>query len=80
MKAFIIQRCANRFGRYLVVGEYGGGGWHGSIVIPEGWEGKGWFSWVMELHKAAVSFGISIVVDKGVDWTLIYNTVVVTEL
>lgn len=44
LKAFIIQRRANRFGHYLVVGEYRGGGRHGLIVTPEGWEGKGLFS------------------------------------
>jgi hypothetical protein len=61
LKAFIIQRHVNRFGCYLAVGKYGGGGWHGSIVVPEGQEEcKGWFSWVMELHKAVVSFEISI--------------------
>jgi hypothetical protein len=39
-KAYIVQRSANRFGHYLVVKEYGSGGRHDSIVIPEGREGK----------------------------------------
>jgi hypothetical protein len=29
-KALISQRCANKFGRYVAVVEYGGGGWRSS--------------------------------------------------
>lgn len=61
-KAFIVQRHANRNGRYLVIGEYGGGGRRSSIIIPEGREGKGWYEWVIELQKVATFFNVS---DSG---------------
>ena len=35
-KVFFGQRNANRSGHFLVISEYGGGGWHNSIVIPAG--------------------------------------------
>lgn len=58
MKVFFVQRNANRSGRFLVISEYGGGQ-HGSIVILEGPERKGWFGWMFELRNVAVSLGIS---------------------
>jgi hypothetical protein len=48
-KAFTVHRCANKNGCYLVIGEYGGGGWCNSIVMREGQEGKGWYNWVIKL-------------------------------
>lgn len=49
-KAYIVQRCANIFGHYLAVIEYGNGGQKGFVVVPKG-EGKGWSGFVHELRK-----------------------------
>jgi hypothetical protein len=49
-KAYIVQRCANRFGHYLFVAEYCSCGQRGFIVVPER-GGKGWSGFVHELRK-----------------------------
>lgn len=59
-KAFIAQRCFNRFGWYLEVIQYVVGGPRGLIVIPEGREGRGWRSFAAELRKVVAFFEFSL--------------------
>jgi hypothetical protein len=54
-RALIVQRHSDRSGR--VLGEaYRGGGCRGSIVVPEGQEGRGWSIFPAELGKAVAFF------------------------
>jgi hypothetical protein len=48
---FLAQWSSNKDKRYLVVVEYGGGGWKGFIVVPEERGGKGWSSFFLELRS-----------------------------
>ncbi len=41
-KVFIMQRCSNDKGQYVLVQEIQKGGRRGSIIIPEGRNGSGW--------------------------------------
>ncbi len=47
---FIVQRCSNHKGHYILVQETHKGGRRGLIIIPEGWNGGGWRGFVYELR------------------------------
>ena len=49
---FIIQRCSNNKGRYVSIQEVHKGGRWGSIIIPEGKNGRGWRGFGFELRQA----------------------------
>jgi hypothetical protein len=59
-KALIAQRRSNKFGHFLVVEVYGGGGRRGSFVVPEGREGEGWRIFTAELSKAVAFFDFAL--------------------
>jgi hypothetical protein len=50
-KVLIVRRGGNAAGRFLEVAVYGAGGQRGIIFIPEGRDGRGWKSFVLELGK-----------------------------
>jgi hypothetical protein len=50
-KVLIVRRGGNAVGRFLEVAVYGAGGRRGIIFIPEGRDGRGWRSFVLELDK-----------------------------
>jgi hypothetical protein len=50
-KVLIVRRGGNAAGRFLEVAVYGVGGRRGIIFIPEGRDGRGWRSFVLELDK-----------------------------
>jgi hypothetical protein len=50
-KVLIVRRGGNVAGRFLEVAVYAVGGRRGFICIPEGYEGRGWSKFVLELGK-----------------------------
>ncbi|GLT60858.1 hypothetical protein SLA2020_336030 [Shorea laevis] len=58
-KVFLVRRCANNYGHYVVILKYDGGGvWWGFVVVLE--EGKDWSGFVGELKSIDIfqtSFG-----------------------
>jgi hypothetical protein len=40
--SYVVQRRKNSFGNFLELSEYGGKGRRSYVIIPEGYEGKGW--------------------------------------
>jgi hypothetical protein len=64
-KVVIVRRGGNAAGRFLEVAVYGAGGWRGIIFIPEGRDGRGWRSFVLELGKVNAFLKVSI--RLGVD-------------
>jgi hypothetical protein len=50
-KVLIFRQGGNAAGRFLEVAVYGVGGRRGIIFIPEGRDGRGWRSFVLELDK-----------------------------
>jgi hypothetical protein len=50
-KVLIVRRGGNAAGRFLEVAVYGAGSRRGIIFIPEGRDGRGWRSFVLELGK-----------------------------
>jgi hypothetical protein len=49
------QHCFNRHGSFLVIEEYDRREWRGSILVPEGRQGKGWDGFISEL-RIAINF------------------------
>lgn len=49
----LVQRCANKHGRFLIVEDFGGDRHRGSILVLEGKNGEGWESFRTE-HSAVV--------------------------
>jgi hypothetical protein len=49
--AYIVQRRKNSYGKYLELSEYGGKGRRSYVIIPEGYEGKGWEDGRQQLQK-----------------------------
>lgn len=47
----IIQCSANLRGRFLQLYEFGNRNKRGILVVPEGWNGKGWEGFVYNIHK-----------------------------
>lgn len=64
-KATIVRRGGNSFGRFLEVAVYAMGGRQGLVLIPEGWEGWGWWQFAVELGKATMFFKASVGVGFG---------------
>jgi hypothetical protein len=54
----IVQRRANRHGRFLTIEEYEGRRRSGSVLIPEGWSGQGWHRLIAELGLACSSLKV----------------------
>jgi hypothetical protein len=48
----ITQRRANKHGRFLTIEEFNGSSRCGSVLIPEGWSGRGWSKTIKELREA----------------------------
>lgn len=76
-KAFIAQKCANKFGRYLAFPEYEGGVRRGFVVIPKGRGGRGWACFVPELRKVLETFQTSfgngeIACHSGYPWWVLF--------
>jgi len=65
-KAFIVQRCSNRFDRYLEVSKYAVGWCGGLIVVSEGCEGWGWRSFAAKLRKVIAFFDFSLSTGRRV--------------
>jgi hypothetical protein len=49
--SYIMQRRKNSYGNYLELSEYGGKGRRSYVVIPEGYEGKGWKDGRLQLQR-----------------------------
>ncbi|KAE8037991.1 hypothetical protein FH972_010539 [Carpinus fangiana] len=52
--AYIVQRRKNSYGKYLELSEYGGKGQRSYVIIPKGYEGKGWVDGRQQLQKLKV--------------------------
>jgi hypothetical protein len=54
----ITQRRENRHGRFLTIEEFNGSRRCGSVLVPEGWSGRGWSKMIGELRGACSSLKI----------------------
>jgi hypothetical protein len=52
--SYIVQRRKNSYGKYLELSEYGGKGQRSYVIIPEGYDGKGWEDGRQQLQKLKV--------------------------
>lgn len=67
-KAYLVQRRGNRFGWYLALAEYEGGGWRGFIAYLEGHDRSGWRSCASKLRKAVAFLNLPFSEGKGVSF------------
>jgi hypothetical protein len=49
--SYVVQRRKNSFGNFLELSEYGGKGRRSYVIIPEGYEGKGWVEGRLQLQR-----------------------------
>jgi hypothetical protein len=49
--SYVVQRRKNSFGNFLELSEYGGKGRRSYVIIPEGYEGKGWEEGRLQLQR-----------------------------
>ncbi|KAB1226787.1 DNA ligase 1 [Morella rubra] len=54
-RAFLVQQCSNRGGRYLAVSDYSAGKKQGAVMIPAGKYGHGW-QILNQIFQEVVSF------------------------
>jgi len=59
-RAYIALRYVNSNGRYLALVEYGKGGWWGFIVVPEGWEDRGWSKLVVKMRMVVAFLELNV--------------------
>jgi hypothetical protein len=64
-KVTIVRRGGNNFGQFLEVAVYAMGGLRGLVLIFEGWEGRGWWRFAVELGKATMFFKASVGVGSS---------------
>lgn len=57
-RAFLVQRCANSRGRYLVIAQYGERRRRGVVMVPEGVNGRGWAS-MSHVFQRVVDFFVA---------------------
>lgn len=48
---YILHRQGNVHGRFLELLEYGGGGQHSFVIVPEGREGSGWANCLSQMRR-----------------------------
>jgi hypothetical protein len=48
---YVVLRRKNKYGQFIELSEYGGGGRRSYVVIPEGSDGKGWLDVWVQLQK-----------------------------
>jgi hypothetical protein len=73
-KVLLVRRGGNAAGRFLEVAVYGVGGRRGIIFIPEGRDGRGWRSFVLELDKISAFLKVPLTFGVGRPTTVLEKT------